>query len=129
MYCATALPWSCCKTVSTKRSSHSGSATSLSRRLRSTCMPTCGSRSKPLPVSQHPPRIQAATGQMMRCLIFWRHSDELQILCRSQKAKSQQWRGLHGPARHNPGLGIKDKLMQQIRYLDKLVDELARGKP
>src|SRR3954449_8267812 len=24
---------------------------------------------------------------------------------------------------------IEDKLMQQIRYLDKLVDELARGKP
>ncbi len=23
---------------------------------------------------------------------------------------------------------IKDKLMQQIRYLDKLVDELAKGK-
>ena len=23
---------------------------------------------------------------------------------------------------------IQDKLMQQIRYLDKLVDELARGK-
>ena len=23
---------------------------------------------------------------------------------------------------------IEDKLMQQIRYLDKLVDELARGK-
>lgn len=24
---------------------------------------------------------------------------------------------------------IKDKLMQQIRYLDKLIDELAKGKP
>ncbi|MDY0252971.1 MAG: DUF2200 domain-containing protein [Tenuifilaceae bacterium] len=24
---------------------------------------------------------------------------------------------------------IEDKLMQQIRYLDKLVDELAKGKP
>ena len=24
---------------------------------------------------------------------------------------------------------IEDKLMQQIRYLDKLIDELARGKP
>lgn len=24
---------------------------------------------------------------------------------------------------------IEDPLMQQIRYLDKLVDELARGKP
>jgi hypothetical protein len=24
---------------------------------------------------------------------------------------------------------IKDKLMQKIRYLDKLVDELAKGKP
>lgn len=24
---------------------------------------------------------------------------------------------------------IKDKLMQEIRYLDKLVDELAKGKP
>ena len=25
--------------------------------------------------------------------------------------------------------GIEDPLMQQIRYLDKLVDELAKGKP
>ena len=24
---------------------------------------------------------------------------------------------------------MEDKLMQQIRYLDKLVDELAKGKP
>jgi hypothetical protein len=24
---------------------------------------------------------------------------------------------------------IEDKLMQKIRYLDKLIDELAKGKP
>src|SRR6516162_10027387 len=81
------------------------------------------------------------TKEEVHAIIYWLTGYDEQTL-QQQIAKKVDFETFFGRApRINPNVSkitgvicgyrvekIEDKLMQQIRYLDKLVDELARGK-
>ena len=53
--------------------------------------------------------------------------DDVRELLRGRPAQPERWHDHRADLRHTGG-GIEDPLMQKIRYLDRLVDELAKGR-